>query len=369
VINHSSLTFVSPQGIGTMKSVKVTIEGQQSNVVPTWNYNKPVLNSLTPGSGPTTGGTLVTATGNNFGPPGTLATVTVGGISATGVTVVNHTTLTFVTPPGAGLMQSVIITLAGQSNDPGPTFNYEAPQIINISPVNGPTTGGNTVVVTGNNFGPPGSSVQVSVDNVPALMVNYLSHQSLTFTVPPGSGLMNNVVVTVNGQPSNVVNYVYDPPTVALLNPNSGPHSGGTAVTVPGTNFGPPMTPITVTIDGNAVQNLVHVNHTSITFNTPPGMGADIPVVIIVDGQTVNPAPTFSYNEPLPEGVGIGTTAPHQSAALDITSSTRGILIPRLTTAEREAITTPANGLLVYDSTLNAFYFYNGTAWKKLVFE
>jgi|GEM_PF-959937 len=63
------------------------------------------------------------------------------------------------------------------------------------------------------------------------------------------------------------------------------------------------------------------------------------------------------------QNVGIGTSTPHASAQLDITSTSKGLLIPRMTTAQRNAVVSPANGLMVYDTNLNAFYFYNGSAW------
>jgi hypothetical protein len=44
--------------------------------------------------------------------------------------------------------------------------------------------------------------------------------------------------------------------------------------------------------------------------------------------------------------VGIGTTMPNTSAMLDISSTTRGLLAPRMTTAQRNAVATPAKGLL-----------------------
>lgn len=61
--------------------------------------------------------------------------------------------------------------------------------------------------------------------------------------------------------------------------------------------------------------------------------------------------------------VGIGTTTPHASSSLDITSTTSGLLKPRMTTAQRTAITTPATGLEVFDTTTNSTWFFNGTAW------
>ena len=57
--------------------------------------------------------------------------------------------------------------------------------------------------------------------------------------------------------------------------------------------------------------------------------------------------------------VGIGTVAPDASSMLDITSTTQGFLTPRMTTTERNAIATPADGLIVYDVTLKSFYYYN----------
>ena len=61
---------------------------------------------------------------------------------------------------------------------------------------------------------------------------------------------------------------------------------------------------------------------------------------------------------------GIGTTTPNASAKLDITSTDKGLLIPRMTKAQREAITLPAaaNGLMVYQTDdLSGFYVNNST--------
>lgn len=62
--------------------------------------------------------------------------------------------------------------------------------------------------------------------------------------------------------------------------------------------------------------------------------------------------------------VGIGTTSPDASAELEILSTDKGILVPRMTQAQRTAIGTPAEGLLVYqtDNTIG-FWYYDGTIW------
>lgn len=58
--------------------------------------------------------------------------------------------------------------------------------------------------------------------------------------------------------------------------------------------------------------------------------------------------------------------SPGNSAMLDVTSTTKGLLVPRMTTTERTAITSPATGLLVYDNDQSLFYYYNGTAWAAI---
>lgn len=66
--------------------------------------------------------------------------------------------------------------------------------------------------------------------------------------------------------------------------------------------------------------------------------------------------------------VGIGTTSPAASSILDLTSTTQGMLTPRMTTAQRIAIASPADGLMVYDTNLKSFFHYDSgiSNWDKI---
>ena len=65
--------------------------------------------------------------------------------------------------------------------------------------------------------------------------------------------------------------------------------------------------------------------------------------------------------------VGINTNSPDPSSALDIQSTNGGILIPRLTQDQRDAIAYPATGLLIFQTNESAgFYFYNGEQWTRI---
>lgn len=62
--------------------------------------------------------------------------------------------------------------------------------------------------------------------------------------------------------------------------------------------------------------------------------------------------------------VGIGTTTPDASSILDIESTTAGMLTPRMTQTQRDAIASPATGLLIYQTdNTTGFYYFNGTIW------
>lgn len=62
--------------------------------------------------------------------------------------------------------------------------------------------------------------------------------------------------------------------------------------------------------------------------------------------------------------VGIGTTIPDASSALDIASTTAGFLPPRLTTIQRDAIISPAVGLIIYNTSINCVEWWNGNLWQ-----
>jgi uncharacterized protein (TIGR02145 family) len=64
--------------------------------------------------------------------------------------------------------------------------------------------------------------------------------------------------------------------------------------------------------------------------------------------------------------VGIGTNTPAASAQLDVTSTERGFLVPRMSSTERNAIVSPANGLQIYNTTTGCLNYFNINAWYEV---
>ncbi len=77
----------------------------------------------------------------------------------------------------------------------------------------------------------------------------------------------------------------------------------------------------------------------------------------------------FTTFATMAQSVGINTdgSAANASAMLDVSSTTKGFLPPRMTTTQRDAITSPAEGLTIYNTTIKSVQVYNGTAWYSTV--
>ena len=87
-----------------------------------------------------------------------------------------------------------------------------------------------------------------------------------------------------------------------------------------------------------------------------------IAMLSIVFTQQIAHAQTNTF--PATGSAGIGTTTPDASSLLEIKSTTKGMLAPRMTKAQRDAIVSPATGLLIFQTNSTpGFYFFNGNAW------
>jgi len=87
-----------------------------------------------------------------------------------------------------------------------------------------------------------------------------------------------------------------------------------------------------------------------------------------IQGSTDNFVTSFinSLNIDTSGNVGIGTSSPDASAILDAQSTTKGVRFPNMTTTQKNAISSPAAGLVVFDTTLAKLCVYTGSAWQTI---
>jgi hypothetical protein len=240
---------------------------------------------ISPNQGSTGGGTLVTISGTNLS--GTTA-VTFGAKPATNITNVSPTQVTAISPSGTGPV-GVTVTTAGGTSNPIPFFYIGAPFKSSLGPTSGPLAGGNTVTINGVGLA-TATSVSFGANTATPTVV---SDTQLTVTVPAGAAAGPvGVSVTTAGGTNNGLSYTYvDAPTVTAVAPTSGPTSGGTGVTITGTNLG---TTESVTFDGNPAPFSV-VNSTTVSAVTPPGTAGAVDVVVTNLAGSDTAAGAFTY--------------------------------------------------------------------------
>ncbi|MGW4227024.1 IPT/TIG domain-containing protein [Streptomyces bauhiniae] len=251
----------------------------------------PTINTINPTQGPTTGGTTVTLTGT--GMTGATA-VRFGSTNATSFTVNSATQITAVSPPrAAGAAAVTVIHPTGNSNSV--TFTYvvaQVPTVTGVSPANGPTAGGTSVVLTGTGFT---GATAVTFAGIPATSFLVNSATQITAVTPPGIPGAAEVRVTTPGGTSapDAFFFYAAPPTLQSGDPVQGPAAGGTVVTLTGTNL---LNTSAVLFGSANAASFTVVSATQITATAPPGTGS-VPVTVVTPGGTSN-ALTFTYVAP-----------------------------------------------------------------------
>lgn len=290
----------------------------------------PTVTSISPNSGPTTGGTSITITGTNFIAGATVVIGqghgTTGAIAATGVNVVSSTEITATTGGGAvaGTYSLFVTTSGGTSaGNSGSDFTYSpvgvAPTVTNVSPNSGGIDGATAVTITGTGFTSPATVVIGQGDGttgaIPATDVVVVSSTEITATVGGAAkpGTWSLYVSTTGGTsaPNAGADFTYfyggdATPVIHSISPNTGPTTGGTVVTISG-DFPQVngVTPRVVIGQGNGTigaipaTNLVQNGETFITVTTGGGAKAGTFNLYVITGggtSAANSETRFTYN-------------------------------------------------------------------------
>jgi len=207
----TSITATTPAHAAGKVDVVVTNSDSQSATLSqafTYTLPGPTLSSVSPNTGPTTGGTPVTITGTNFQAG---ATVTFGALPATDVVVVNDTTITARTPLGPIGSQLAVDVSVTNPGSPSVTatgaFTYTRPAlaVISITPNIALPSNATTVTIFGAGFTTT-STTSVTVAGVPATNVQVVDAVTLHATVPAHAAGTGDVVVTVGATSATLHN-------------------------------------------------------------------------------------------------------------------------------------------------------------------
>ncbi|MFI8854783.1 IPT/TIG domain-containing protein [Streptomyces sp. NPDC053499] len=234
---------------------------------------------MTPSSGPASGGTTVTLVGTGL----TGATsVKFGSTPATSFTVNSPTQITAVTPAGTpGVVPVTVTTTAGTSNPLAFSYVAAGPTLSSVTPSSGSTSGGTTVTLVGTGLT---GATSVKFGSTPATSFTVNSATQITAVTPAGTPGVVPVTVTTTAGTSNPLAFSYqNSPVVTGLAPGNGPTSGGTTVTITGTD----LTGATSVKFGSTPATSFTVNSaTQITAVTPAGTAGGAPVTVTTAAGT-----------------------------------------------------------------------------------
>jgi IPT/TIG domain len=238
----------------------------------------PSITSISPTSGPATGGTVVTVTGVSL----TNATgVNFGGVPGTAFSVDSDTQVTVTTPPGSGGVVNVTVVTPDGDVTLSSAFTYvlAPPSLTSVSPSSATTAGGTPVVITGTRL--TGATFILFQANMATNMV-VVNDTTINCTTPAGSA--GPVQVTMSNPNGNAnlpagFTYVAPPPTVFSVTPSTGSEEGGDGVIITGTGFVGVNT-TGVMFGPNPATGVIPDTPTQFTCLTPPGTGTvDVSVV------------------------------------------------------------------------------------------
>lgn len=248
-----------------------------------------VTTSMTPTTGPTSGGTTVTVTGTGLQ---STTGVTFGGVPATSFTpAADGTSLTAVAPATevAGAVPVVLARPTGNLT-PG-TFTSVAPTVTGVDPPQGSTAGGTAVTIAGTGLaGATGVSFGGTVVPVTAATAT-----SVTATTPLHAAGTVDVTVQLPGADATAAGaYTFVAPTAPIVTgftPLSGPAAGGTSVVLAGSNLGT----VSAVTFGGVPGDITAQSAGSLTVTTPPHAPGAVPVVLTNPGGTTTATDPFTY--------------------------------------------------------------------------
>jgi serine/threonine protein kinase len=323
---NAKIVVKSPPGQGTVEITVTTpagtgTAGEFSYHSPSAQMAAPAVTGVSPATGPTAGGTLVTINGTNLADA---TMVSFGGVAGM-ISSDSGKQIAVSSPPGKGTVDVMVTTPGGTSTAGMFTYSATAPRpphpvVTGISPASGAAAGGTSVTITGT--GLSGAS-GVSFGGAAGTITGD-SDTRITAKSPPGKG---TVTVTVTAPGGNVTagKFSYKaassppPPTprpvVTGISPASGPTAGGTSVSITGTN----LSGATGVSFGGADGSITADSGTNITATSPAGSGT-VNITVTTSGGTseITSADKFTYVVPAPTVTGIRPDSGSYGTTVDI---------------------------------------------------
>jgi len=380
IFNDTQLTIITPPHAEGSVFISITTPagtGISPDPSTMFNYEEfplPKLSGISPASGPMNGGTVVTITGSGFtgteyvyfGKYGEIPTI----IDDSHLTAITH-----YSPPG--LVPVSIKNAHGTGSSAGPStmflVEYPFPDLYNISPTSGFTTGGTVVLVRGSGFS---GATNVSFGRKNGTGLEVINDTLLTVISPPGPAgttalsVINPAHTGSSSESRSLFRYDIPFPRLENISPTSGCMDGGTAVTLTGSGF---TGTTDVSFGGKPGTGLKVINDSQITIIAPASDLGSFPITITNaygEGGSSGSSTSFQYviaPDTTTTATGTATPARNESYAGDISPAepfpaTSPALTAPTAAATSATKSTPGFGAIAGLSGLGAIILWRKTA-------
>jgi hypothetical protein len=287
-VNGGVVTGVSP-GMATITATIGSLSGSATVTV------NPLLQSITvaPSTATVVIGAKQAFTANGTYSDGTTRNLTNGVTwtsSDTGLASIDATGLATGLSAGTVTIRAALVSVSGSA-----TLTILAtPTIASVQPTRGRMSGGDTVTITGTNFGAT-NTTSVTFGGFTAV-VNGANATTITVTTPShAAGTVDVTVTAPTGIVTKTAAFTYlAPPTVTAVTPNRGKAAGADSITVTGSNFDAGGT-TTLKIGATPATNVVVTSPTSLTATTPAGTAGTTSVTVTTAGGSGTLSSAFTY--------------------------------------------------------------------------
>jgi hypothetical protein len=293
------ITTLAPSTGYHFRIVAASAEGTSAGADQTFTTEPlPAVSAISPLKGSAAGGTAVTITGAGFSGASAVA---FGSTPATSFEVLSSTSIRALTPAEVAGKVDVRVTVAGATSAITRADHFSfVPQVTGLTPSAGPTTGGNSVTVTGAGFAPGSGTTMLKFGTALATSVACPSQTECTALAPAHAAGKVTVKAIVNKLASPKTagsSYTFvTPPSVTAISPSDGPEAGGTSITITGSNLSGASA---VSFGAVPAKSFTVLSATQISAVSPPGSGqADVAVTTAGGTSSSVAGDRFSYIAP-----------------------------------------------------------------------
>jgi len=305
----SVLSCVPPTSVGGSLQVSLTVAGIVGTRASSVSFDAPVVTSFRPSNIATTGSTLTTLSGLNFGASDSTVSAQLSTVATTSCLTLawsTATTLSCTASAGFGALAMAQVTVSAAVGTVLRGFTYDSPVLTSTFALNAPLTGGPGgafITLSGMNFGFQDGSVSLRIGVSGCLTSSWYTATQVVCNSPEGRGLGHRGVVTLSalvGCKRDL--FSFDPPVFTAVTPQNVAQSGSPlqSLTIFGFNFGGTTNPTpSVQIGATLCQSAVWISDTQLKCRVLVAQGQALNLVGFVEKNIGTSSTLFSFDSPV----------------------------------------------------------------------